>query len=214
MLYFLLGLVGAVVSATPPGPINIKVTNYVLRRETPKLIWFLIGVILADLVVASIAATGVQFIFSEFQFGFWLELIGGLIILGVASVGFKKKHSFKQNSISSSKKGGIDFIVGVSLCLFNPGFLAFWTIALKFLHENRERASLEQLLIFLVAIILGNAIWFSLYAYIIRHIVRNKSDVFLEKLLLVLNLLLFGFGLVLIGKVTLSWFGIDSSLLN
>ncbi|MCX6182225.1 MAG: LysE family transporter [Bacteroidetes bacterium] len=217
-ILFFFGIGSGFISSTPLGPINLLIADHYLSRPRLAVIPFIVGIILADVLIAFLAFWGYHVFVEETNVGPYVAIIGGIIvvILGVVGVigAYKSKNNAAQSHEPLPKTAGkksLDFIKGVVLCGFNPGLLLFWilmastleSITDKLFGAGYEFDSLYYLLV-LVGITIGEILWFILFIRLLKIGAQKFSNNILFYIRFSISALLVGLGFYLIlieGKV-------------
>ena len=155
-------------SSSPPGPINLLVADSVIGTRSLHRNAFIIGVIIAELLLAGIAFWGYHRFFQTPAFQRWAPLIGGIFVMGLGIAGLfsqrpKGEEGAGAGGYSGRKKGG-DFLQGLFLCGSNPAFLLYWIYVMSALSYVGLSTGVPMKSIYLLSgIALGNALWFKLF---------------------------------------------------
>lgn len=160
-LIILAGLVGGVASSAPFGVINLWITDAVLSKTEHKILWFLVGVILADLAHAAMASWGYHEILQDSGFDQWVGVLGGVFIVAMGVFGLRKPKELTLESPAKKLKKAHEFFLGIMMCGLNPGFLVFWMFVINQL-ETKLVVDIHgsNLLSFIIGILIGDLIWF------------------------------------------------------
>lgn len=168
---FLMGLGSGFVSSTPLGPINLYVASALASKRKRTVLWFVAGVIAADVVYAGIAFFG--FHTSSYHGSLLTKLVGigggaFLIALGVQTLRSLKRSrsttSGAETPTMPTPRGKLRaFAIGALLCGSNPCFLLFWISVLRFFSGVVVfEATLAGLGCFLAGVTVGDSLWFLL----------------------------------------------------
>ena len=142
-IYFAAALLGGLVSTSPPGPLNIQLIIFYLKKQKKDLFAFQTGIILTDAVVCFIAyLIADQTLHAEFILNFQkkhsiflnIVFILFILILGLTFILNSKKNALRleSNLYAYEKTPGEDtnivssFIKGIVGTLTIPSLLPFW----------------------------------------------------------------------------------------
>ena len=211
---FVFGISSGFISSTPLGPINLLVANHYLSHKKLAIIPFIIGIILADVILAFAAFMGYQSLLIGNSVGAWVGLIGGILVIAFGVIGivaaFNKNKTIKEvehELPKTAKKISGDFFKGMALCGLNPGLLLFW-VSMASLQQGilcdifGELTSLF-LIVLLVGITLGEIFWFAFFIKILKFGAKKFSD----KILFYLRVIISGV-LVILGLYLMIFEGI------
>ena len=218
IILFVFGIGSGFISSTPLGPINLLIADHYLARPRLAVIPFIVGIILADVLIAFLAFWGYHVLVQETNIGPYVAIIGGAIVVVLGVVGlfgaYKSKNNITENHAPLPKTAGkksLDFIKGVVLCGFNPGLLFFWIFMASFLEgstdylfgEDYEFDNLYYLLV-LLGIVIGEILWFILFIRLLKIGAQKFSNniLFYIRFSISALLVVLGFYLILIeGKL-------------
>lgn len=184
VLIILAGLLGGLASSAPFGVINLWVSDAVLSKSEHKILWFLVGVILADIVHAAMASWGYHLILQESGFDRWVGILGGAFIVVMGILGLRKPKELNIPAPPQKKlKKANEFFLGIMMCGLNPGFLVFWMFVIDQL-EKKLGVGLDgtNLISFIVGILIGDLIWFSFVILLARK-GRDHMNPFIIRLI-------------------------------
>lgn len=180
LLVALAGIAGGFCSSAPIGAINLWVTDATLSHREHRLSPYLIGVITADVLHATVAAWGYHVFLVEGPIGRWLGVLGGAVLVALGCMGFLKRNEARE---AEAKASGVevrsnrvqDFLLGAVMCGANPAFLMFWVFAINLIERHVGiPVTRLGLALFLGGIALGDGLWFNL----LIHLVRKGRDKF------------------------------------
>jgi threonine/homoserine/homoserine lactone efflux protein len=173
-LVSLAGLTGGFCSSAPIGAINLWVTDTTLSRREERLSAYLIGVITADVLHATLAAWGYHAYLVEGPIERWLGVLGGGILIALGCMGYLKRNEARERQVKALgapvKTNKVqDFLLGAVMCGANPAFLMFWVFAINLIekHVGIPVTSLG-LALFLGGIAFGDGLWFLLLIRVAR----------------------------------------------
>lgn len=199
--FLILGVICGVFSSTPPGPINLLIADSVLGGKKINIKSFLGGIILIDMIFALIAIWGYYTFLEGTNFGYYLAIFGGLLLMILGAFGLKQTLNPEVDKKTDDRFSNTTFFLkGILLMVSNPGFLAFWVIVANqidqiALHEITTLRTFP----FLIGIGLGDLIWFILFIRLLRFGAGKMSFNIIGKTRLgisVLMILLGGFTMI------------------
>lgn len=195
MAVCLVGVVCGFASSTPPGVINLWISNAVLTKREKHLAAFVGGVVAADALFAALATWGHGLVTDRLGLQLWIEVAGGLLIICMGLLGWqlmiksqkppaaqgvglpRRPRSAVQAKVASlfgqCSEGDAspfaNFALGILLCGFNPGFLMFWIFVASTIEVQMHfklTATLVPALIF--GLVIGDLLWFQLLMMVVR----------------------------------------------
>lgn len=195
IVYLLVGILVAILSALPLGASNIAVINTTIKKNTKQALKIAITAGIAEVILSYSALHYNQPVKNFFNTNLWIQFLIAFILLSVGTFLFFKRQtseSPKKRRLTRSK-----YALGFILGMMNPPVLIFWVLAINFLNDNyfilSLQSSLSVLVLFFTGVYLGKLL--TLYAYSkISMIIRNK----IQNITLIINkvtgLLLFSIG--------------------
>lgn len=181
---FAAGLVCGFLSSSPLGSINLWIIARILNdvRQSTRIIWYLMGVVSADLTYAVLAAWGYRALFSDTAAEAWIAGLGGsfLILLGIFAW---RRHPDESPGDLAGKAASParQWLLGIFMCGSNPGFLLFWIFAIDQLENHFAGAFSDQTLwFFLAGIAAGDLLWFGLLIAGVRRFRNMVSEKFTQ----------------------------------
>lgn len=209
-LFFILGIIGGFVLATPLGPVNLLVIDRALAKGSAYGTITGLGAVAGDLIYSAIAIYGVGYIVGFFDdyIGF-IEVGGGLLLLAFGLHAFRLEPHVKRQKNSPSALP-VAVLTTFSLTMSNPGslfgYLAFFGALAHFIEDV---PLINEALAIVLGIGLGSFLWWLTLAAIASHMRTRLSDRWLGRISKGSGafLLLFGAGVILKGG--LSFFGIQ-----
>lgn len=162
LLVITAGIVGGICSSAPLGIINLWITDAVLAKNEQKIVWFVVGVIIADVAHGAMASWGYHEFLQKSGFERWIGLIGGGFVMVMGLMSLREAKPVKTPIGSPITKKAHEFSLGLMMCGLNPGFLVFWMFVIDQI-ESKINHQVEgiSLLYFLAGVIIGDGIWFS-----------------------------------------------------
>jgi threonine/homoserine/homoserine lactone efflux protein len=198
ILILTLGLIFGFLSSSPPGTINLWISNQTLNHRKES-VWFLCGIIVADCTYASLAVWGYYSLIEGTMIEKAILAIGALcvIVMGVMTLLTKSKEA--KVDLTMSAKPLQQFALGLLMCGGNPTFLVFWIFAVGVLEERFHlKINGLSLLLFNVGIAIGDYFWFRFLITIVKKF-REKIT---QKYLLLINRVV-GVTFMVIGSIAL-----------
>ena len=184
LIYFLLGLLAAIVGALPLGASNIIVINTTLKHNARQAFKIAIAAGLAEVILSFYALhcnTVVQNFIAKNQ---WIQIAIVLVLLCAGAYLF-----FKKQSENTTKKKGViksKYVSGFLSGILNPPVLVYWLVAIGFINDSTYMLSLESsvsiLFLFFIGVYLGKLLTLYLYSKF-SLIIKNK----VQNITLILN---------------------------
>jgi threonine/homoserine/homoserine lactone efflux protein len=204
--FFLKGILLGFSIAAPVGPIGMLCIQRTVQFGRFSGFFTGLGAALADTLYGIIAAFGLTLVSNFLIAGqLWLRLFGGifLLYLGLKTVFTKPKE--KASSISHKTLLN-DLFSTFFLTLSNPMtiFAYFAVFAGLGLVDTKENYSEATWLV--SGVFLGSSLWWLLLSEglsLFRHKISPKAMVWINR---IAGLFISGFGLFLLGSLTLRWF--------
>lgn len=199
---FLISILSGFVASMPIGPVNLWITQSAMTNRYQSITYFVVGVILADLVYVSLAFSSYFFWFQTDLMGGYdrlLGFVGGLIIMSVGIFNIirnnkKVKNSFQNSSLKIQKYAS--FFTGLFLTISNAMVFVFWFFIAGVFESNALLVvNLGSLFLVVLGVMLGDTIWFALFTYLLKKGVAKIPQGSLAKMRLILAISLIIFGL-------------------
>lgn len=183
---FFIGVIAGFFSSSPIGAINILVAQFALSKQSKRVLAFVFGVIVVDVMFAIFASAGYAKIVQESAYHRWLQIGGGFILVFIGFFIFfqKANQTFVVSEFSLKEqdmaKGYLvffrDFAYGSILCASNPAFLVFWLfVANQISNIIHIENSLFLFVLYGLGIVIGDLFWFILF-----YEITKKSFSFLS----------------------------------
>ena len=218
LILFFFGISSGFISSTPLGPINLLIADHYLARPRLAVLPFIVGIILADVLIAFLSFWGYHVFIEQSNVGVYAALIGGSIVVVMGVVGlvgaYKSKRKAEETHAELPKTAGkmsYDFIKGVVLCGFNPGLLFFWIFMASLLQSMTDNIfgldydfNSYYYSLVLLGIVIGEILWFMLFIRLLKIGAQKFSNKILFSIRFSISalLVLLGFYLILIeGKL-------------
>lgn len=200
---FLISILSGFVASMPIGPVNLWITQSAMTNRYQSIIYFVVGVILADIVYVSLAFSSYFFWLQTNFLGNYdriLGFVGGLIIMSIGIFNIirnnkKVKNSFQKSSPKMQQYAS--FFMGLFLTLSNVMVFVFWFFVAGIFESNALIiVNLGSLLLVVIGVILGDATWFVLFTYLLKKGVAKIPQANLAKMRLILAICLIIFGFI------------------
>ena len=203
--FLLAGLLSGFCSSAPLGPINLWLIEAIIADTVKSLKWFLLGVILVDMAFASMAVWGYYKYVAGSSYLQPLEIGAGIFLLMLGVFSFAKLKKDTGQDLGASKKsplplGGFKhFMLGMTICGSNPGFLMFWLFVVNFINTSLDLTfTLLGNLIFVLGVGLGDGLWFSFLARLVKKGLNLAKPKILLGIRYAIAFAFLGFGVVTI----------------
>lgn len=188
-------LIGAAIAA-PIGPIGMLCIRSTLVGGWKKGLAAGLGVATADAIYAAVAGFGMHVISSQlirFEDGF--RMIGGLLILVLGLVGFRRKPPFADRDIPGQTRQLFTFGSTFLLTLANPMTVISFAALSAGLGIDSLPGSSEGASAFTAGIFLGSALWWILLCTAVNQLrLRLLTPAALRAVNLISATLITGFG--------------------
>lgn len=184
IIYFIIGILAATLSALPLGASNIAVINTTLKQNAKQAFKIAITAGLAEVILSYYALHCNQVIKSFFENNLWVQISIVIILFTAGSVLFFKKQS--KNNTNKKPRKQSKYLTGFVLGIINPPVLIYWVIAYGILNSNDFMISLQSsflvLFLFFFGVYIGKLLTLVLYSKISTTI-KNK----VQNITLVIN---------------------------
>jgi threonine/homoserine/homoserine lactone efflux protein len=193
------GLGIGVAMAAPLGPVNLIVIRTALCHDLKVAFLAGLGAVLADVLIAGIAAYGIQSIFHlVLDYAKFLQVAGGLllVVLGIRTARTHFAASDLTNGLHSARFG-----LTFSLSVTNPGLvLGYLAIFSSLSSVLALSASPYRPAIVVLGIALGGALWWLLLSFFIGRLKSRLSASNLDRINRWAGILVAAFGFLLLWK--------------
>jgi len=180
MLIATFGLICGFFSSSPPGTINLWLINQTLNQRKES-IWFLLGVVTADCIYASLAVWGYHSLIDGTPIETAMLVAGAACIIIMGAITLLSKSKEPNVDLTMSEKPIQQLAMGLLMCGSNPAFLLFWIFAVGILEEQFSiKIEGLSLLFFNLGIVVGDYIWFTLQISIVRTFRRKITSKYLS----------------------------------
>ncbi|MGC6432080.1 MAG: hypothetical protein ACON5F_13625 [Jejuia sp.] len=165
VVYLLVGLLVAILSALPLGASNIAVINTTLKENVSQAFKIAITAGLAEVLLSYYALDCNQVITNFFITNLWLQTTIVVVLFLIGGYLFFKKQSEKQ--LKTLKLTQSKYTIGFLLGILNPPVLIFWVIAFRVLNSHdimlSVQSSFSVLFLFFFGVYLGKLL--TLFGY-------------------------------------------------
>jgi threonine/homoserine/homoserine lactone efflux protein len=166
------GFAAGLAIAIPVGPVNVLVASRSLVNGRRAGLLSGLGAAAADTFYGSIAGFSITFIIQFLQrHEFWIRVVGGLLLVGIGIVYFRKPP--QSLSVQQNSSGHSDFFSTLLLTLTNP------TTVLSFLAVmaglGLEEGPGWQTLLLVAGIFCGSMLWWIVLTEIV-HRLRDRFN--------------------------------------
>ncbi|MDT0556954.1 LysE family transporter [Patiriisocius hiemis] len=163
VLYFLVGLLAALIAAAPPGASNIAVINTTIKTSISKGLNIAYGAGFGEVFLAFFALQFSMTFSSFFGMNPWVEVIFiSLFLLAGIYFIFKNHITFGYKNPKPLKKRTGSFLTGFLLAFLNPPVLIFWLLAFSVIHKYvimvSENSSILTLALLFTGIYIGKVL--------------------------------------------------------
>ena len=182
LIYFLLGLITAIIGALPLGTTNVAVINTTIKEHVKNALNIVYTAALAEHILVLVAISLNTKIENFVNTNIWLQYTIAFILLtvGIVLVLGRKECVKDENEecILIKKRYNISKrMLGFILGLINPTVLIYWILVISFLNKKMLYLTIDiellLLILFLTGVFLGKVI--TLYAYgKFSHILKTK----------------------------------------
>ena len=185
--------------AAPLGPVNLIVIRTALRHDLKVAFLAGLGAVLADVLIAGIAAYGIQSIAHLIlNYSKYLQIAGGvfLVVLGIRTARTHFATSDLANGPHSARLG-----LTFSLSVTNPGLVLGYLAIFSSLSTHLALgASPFRPAIVLLGIALGGALWWLLLSFFIGKLKTRLGTSTLDRINRWSGILVAAFGFLLLWK--------------
>lgn len=193
------GIVIGLAMAAPLGPVNLIVIRTALCQDLKVAFLAGLGAVLADVLIAGIAAYGIQSIAHLIlDYAKYLQIAGGLflIVLGIRTA----RTHFAQSDLNNgphSARFGLTF----SLSVTNPGLVLGYLAIFSSLsaHFAFGSSHLRPTMV-LLGIAMGGALWWLLLSFFIGRLKSRLGPSTLDRINRWSGILVAAFGFLLLWK--------------
>ncbi len=195
----IIGIAVGLAMSAPLGPVNLIVIRTALCHDLKVAFLAGLGAVFADVVIAGIAAYGIQSISHLIlDYAKILQIVGGLvlIVLGIRTARTHFAASDLTNGLHSAKFG-----LTFSLSVTNPGLVLGYLAIFSSLSPHLALgASPFRPAIVLIGIALGGALWWLLLSFLIDRLRSRLGPSTLDRINRWSGILVAAFGFLLLWK--------------
>jgi threonine/homoserine/homoserine lactone efflux protein len=124
---FLAGLPIGIIFSFALGPVFFSIIKTSLQNGFRSAVWISLGVIVADITLLAFAYSSVEaFLPKGVDVAFWIQLLGGLVLLAFGIVTIVKKNENTEGVAADSKLILKNISTGFFLNIINPANFAEW----------------------------------------------------------------------------------------
>jgi len=208
--YVALGILGGIFVSAPLGPVNVVIMQRALRYGFPSGLAAGTGAALADVVFAAIAAFGISTVDAFIEGNSRIiQLVGGILVTGMGARILWRQPGFGRPLPDDVRDKGAFEVAAATLVLTltNPatvfGFIAYFG-ALGEWGPSPEDIPGTALLV--VGVAIGTLLWWSSLAAVVTRLSVRLDDTVVARFNLVAGALLLGFGALILGRLTVTFF--------
>ena len=189
------GLAVGLIIAAPVGPVNVLCIQRTLEKGWKSGLVSGLGAALADTLYGAIAGFSIslviQFLIRE---EFWIRLIGGILLMGIGVVYYRKPpRSLEAVQVRSSANS--DFVSTFFLTATNPTTVLSFLAVLAMLGLGKQRP-LWQTSFLVAGIFFGSMTWWTILASVASLLRRRITEGTMRWMNRVAGIAIGGFGLV------------------
>lgn len=197
IVYLLIGILAAVLSALPLGASNIAVINTTLKQNAKQAFKIAAAAGIAEVILSYYALHCNAVVIQFFDNNLWVQVLIAILLFAAGCFLFFKKQNEKRTK--KSKLYQSKYATGFLLGILNPPVLIYWVIAFGIMKNNDIMLSLKSsfavLFLFFSGVYIGKLI--TLYGYSkMSNVIKSK----VQNVTLVINKVT-GALLVIIGVV-------------
>lgn len=195
----IIGLGIGIAMAAPLGPVNLIVIRTALCHDLKVAFFAGLGAVLADVLIAGIAAYGVQSIFHLIlDYARFLQIAGGLLLV---ILGIRTARTYFAASDLNTGPHAAKFGLTFSLSVTNPGLvLGYLAIFSSISGELALGETPYRPAIIVLGIALGGALWWLLLSFFIGRLKTRLGASTLDKINRWSGILVAAFGFLLLWK--------------
>jgi len=188
------GLAAGLIIAAPVGPVNLLCVRRALEKGWKSGLVSGLGAAFADTMYGAIAAFGIslviQFLIRE---QFWIRMIGGMFLMGIGVLYYRKKpHALDHDENSSAANS--DLVSTFLLNVTNPTTVLSFLAVLATLGVGLQR-SLWQTSILVIGIFCGSMTWWTVLVTAASRFRGRVTDGAMRAMNHVAGIAISGFGI-------------------
>lgn len=205
-------MLGGLFVTAPVGPVNVMIMQRAFRYGFPIGLAAGIGASLADLLFATAAVFGVSTV-AAFVEGHsrMIQLVGGaLVVLFGARILWRQPGFGQPLPMEAKQKGAVGTAATTFfLTIWNPatifGFLAYFGALGEWGPQKGDYVGTAQLLL---GVALGTIGWWCGLAAVVTRLRLHLNETTLNKVNVVAGALLVGFGALILGRLSVTYFNV------
>jgi len=152
LIYFLIGIIAAILGALPLGATNIAVINTTLRQNARQAFKITLAAGFAEVILSYYALHCNMMVKDFFDANQWLQILIAFLLLAIGGFLFFKstEKKSKTNKIKTSK-----YLTGFLLGLLNPPVLVYWLVIYGVINGYSLSLSIDSSLVILFLFFFG-----------------------------------------------------------
>lgn len=175
LIYFLIGILAAIVGAIPLGASNVVVINTTIRQNAQQAFKIAFAAGIAEVVLSYYALHCNMIVRDFFDANMWIQILLAVVLLGVgAFLFFKRTRKMNANSKGWFRSR---YLTGFVLGLLNPPVLIYWILVFGIINNNDLMLSfnspLSVLFLFFFGVYTGKLLTLMLYSRF-STIIKNR----------------------------------------
>ena len=152
LIYFLIGIIAAILGALPLGATNIAVINTTLKQNARQAFKITLAAGFAEVILSYYALHCNRRVKDVFDANQWLQILIAFLLLAIGGFLFFKstEKKSKTNKIKTSK-----YLTGFLLGLLNPAVLVYWLVIYGVINGYSLSLSIDSSLVILFLFFFG-----------------------------------------------------------
>jgi L-lysine exporter family protein LysE/ArgO len=182
------------------GPVFFTLIQSSIMYGFRKAMYIIIGVVIADLIMLAVAYSGITLLLpKDIDVSFWVELVGGILLLGLGIGTLLKRSNTKAKPIGMARLIIQNILKGFFLNILNPGNFMEWVATAGILKTKYHYTTSENVSFFIGAILMViiTEFFIAYFADKLRYIMTEKVMRYITTFT---GLLLLGFGIWLLSE--------------
>lgn len=212
LAYIALGVLGGLFVTAPLGPVNVMIVQRALRYGFPSGVAAGAGAALADIIFATGAAFGISAVDSFVEgHSRVIQLVGGTLVLFFGARILWRQPGVGEPLPAETRRRTRAELFGLAffLTITNPaavfGFIAYFGALGEWGPQEGEFWGVIQLLIGVTA---GTFGWWCGLSAVVTRLRLHFDEATLARVNLVAGALLLGFGGAILGRLSVTYFGL------
>ncbi len=159
------------------GPVFFTLIQSSVTYGFRKALYIIIGVVNADLIMLAVAYSGIALLLpKDIDVSFWVELIGGILLLALGIGTLLKKSNTEVKPIGAARLIIQNILKGFFLNILNPGNFMEWVAMAGILKTKYHYTPAENVSFFTGAIIMViiTEFFIAYFADKLRYIMTEK----------------------------------------